>query len=79
MFLKHIKKVIEKGLKSKGQVIEYSGLTEVQLRAATQLAIYYFTDSANLDNLKGYHGFDSLNSATLAVAKILVEYAKNED
>lgn len=79
LFLKHIKKVIEKGLKSKGQVIEYSGLTEVQLRAATQLAIYYFTDSANLDNLKGYHGFDSLNSATLAVAKILVEYAKNED
>ncbi|HER5658460.1 TPA: FCT-2 pilus tip adhesin [Streptococcus pyogenes] len=80
-FLKHIKKVIEKGYREKGQAIEYSGLTETQLRAATQLAIYYFTDSAELDKdkLKDYHGFGDMNDSTLAVAKILVEYAQDSN
>ncbi|HER9980474.1 TPA: pilus ancillary protein 1 [Streptococcus pyogenes] len=79
VFLRHIKKVIEKGYRNKGQVIEYGGLTETQLRAATQLAIYYFTDSADLDKekLKNYHGFGDMDDSTLAVAKILVEYAQN--
>ncbi|MGT2934575.1 pilus ancillary protein 1 [Streptococcus castoreus] len=78
LFLKHIKKVIERGLRDKNQSIEYGGLSATQLRAATQLAIYYFTDSADLDNLKGYHGFDALDSKTLTVAKILIDYAKGD-
>ncbi|VHF42038.1 pilus ancillary protein 1 [Streptococcus pyogenes] len=80
-FLKHIKKVIEKGYKKKGD--SYNGLTETQFRAATQLAIYYFTDSADLKTLKtynngkGYHGFESMDEKTLAVTKELITYAQN--
>ncbi|HFT5971353.1 TPA: pilus ancillary protein 1 [Streptococcus pyogenes] len=80
-FLKHIKKVIEKGYKKKGD--SYNGLTETQFRAATQLAIYYFTDSADLKTLKtynngkGYHGFESMDEKTLAVTKELIIYAQN--
>lgn len=77
-FLKHIKKVIEKGYKKKGD--SYNGLTETQFRAATQLAIYYFTDSADLktyNNGKGYHGFESMDEKTLAVTKELITYAQN--
>lgn len=80
-FLKHIKKVIEKGYKKKGD--SYNGLTETQFRAATQLAIYYFTDSADLatlktyNNGKGYHGFESMDEKTLAVTKELINYAQD--
>ncbi|WP_261987944.1 pilus ancillary protein 1 [Streptococcus dysgalactiae] len=81
VFLKHIKKVIEKGYKKKGD--SYNGLTETQFRAATQLAIYYFTDSADLTTLKtynngkGYHGFESMDEKTLTVTKELINYAQD--
>ncbi|HGW2926588.1 TPA: pilus ancillary protein 1 [Streptococcus pyogenes] len=80
-FLKHIKKVIEKGYNKKGD--SYNGLTETQFRAATQLAIYYFTDSTDLKTLKtynngkGYHGFESMDEKTLAVTKELINYAQD--
>ncbi|AGQ28401.1 pilus ancillary protein 1 [Streptococcus pyogenes] len=78
-FLKHVKKVIEKGYKKKGD--SYNGLTETQFRAATQLAIYYFTDSVDLtkDRLKDFHGFGDMNDQTLGVAKKIVEYALSDE
>ncbi|HFJ4768648.1 TPA: pilus ancillary protein 1 [Streptococcus pyogenes] len=81
LFLKHIKKILDKGYKKKGDT--YKTLTEAQFRAATQLAIYYYTDSADLTTLKtyndnkGYHGFDKLDDATLAVVHELITYAKD--
>ncbi|VGV08700.1 pilus ancillary protein 1 [Streptococcus pyogenes] len=83
-FLTWIKKVIFKGYKGEGDNIP-SGLTPTQFRAATQLAIYYFTNSADLetlktyDNNKGYHGFEDMNEATLKVTKDLVAYALNNE
>ncbi|EZL08669.1 hypothetical protein Z396_01813 [Streptococcus pyogenes ABC020054955] len=80
-FLKHIKKILDKGYKKKGDT--YKTLTEAQFRAATQLAIYYYTDSADLTTLKtyndnkGYHGFDKLDDATLAVVHELITYAED--
>ncbi|VHD49794.1 fimbrial minor sturctural protein Cpa/FctA [Streptococcus pyogenes] len=81
LFLKHVKKVIENGYHKKGQAIPYNGLTEAQFRAATQLAIYYFTDSVNLtkDRLKDFHGFGDMNDQTLGVAKKIVEYALSDE
>ncbi|HER9660606.1 TPA: pilus ancillary protein 1 [Streptococcus pyogenes] len=81
LFLKHIKKILDKGYKKKGDT--YKTLTEAQFRAATQLAIYYYTDSADLTTLKtyndnkGYHGFDKLDDATLAVVHELITYAED--
>ncbi|EMC5220909.1 TPA: pilus ancillary protein 1 [Streptococcus pyogenes] len=81
LFLKHVKKVIENGYHKKGQAIPYNGLTEAQFRAATQLAIYYFTDSVDLtkDRLKDFHGFGDMNDQTLGVAKKIVEYALSDE
>ncbi|HER9354389.1 TPA: pilus ancillary protein 1 [Streptococcus pyogenes] len=81
LFLKHVKKVIENGYHKKGQAIPYNGLTEAQFRAATQLAIYYFTDSVDLtkDRLKDFHGFGDMNNQTLGVAKKIVEYALSDE
>ncbi|HES1574910.1 TPA: pilus ancillary protein 1 [Streptococcus pyogenes] len=81
LFLKHVKKVIENGYHKKGQAIPYNGLTEAQFRAATQLAIYYFTDSVDLtkDRLKDFHGFGDMNGQTLGVAKKIVEYALSDE
>lgn len=81
-FLTWIKKVIYKGYKGEQNNIP-EGLTATQFRAATQLAIYYFTNSADLDTLqsynggKGYHGFQDMNDATLEVTKNLIGYAQN--
>ncbi|HES0551265.1 TPA: pilus ancillary protein 1 [Streptococcus pyogenes] len=81
LFLKHVKKVIENGYHKKGQAIPYNGLTEAQFRVATQLAIYYFTDSVDLtkDRLKDFHGFGDMNDQTLGVAKKIVEYALSDE
>ncbi|HEQ6573912.1 TPA: pilus ancillary protein 1 [Streptococcus pyogenes] len=81
LFLKHVKKVIENGYHKKGQAIPYNGLTEAQFRAATQLAIYYFTDSVDLtkDRLKDFHGFGDMSDQTLGVAKKIVEYALSDE
>lgn len=81
LFLKHVKKVIENGYHKKGQAIPYNGLTEAQFRAATQLAIYYFTDSVDLtkDRLKDFHGFGDMNDQTVGVAKKIVEYALSDE
>ncbi|HGI1497489.1 TPA: pilus ancillary protein 1 [Streptococcus pyogenes] len=81
LFLKHVKKVIENGYHKKGQAIPYNGLTEAQFCAATQLAIYYFTDSVDLtkDRLKDFHGFGDMNDQTLGVAKKIVEYALSDE
>ncbi|VGV65457.1 pilus ancillary protein 1 [Streptococcus pyogenes] len=92
-FLKRIKKVIERGYGYQNNQTP-EGLTDVQFRAATQLAIYYFTDSANLETLKsygkpegeaenlekyGYHGFQFLESRALEVTRELIAYAENDE
>ncbi|EGL48475.1 pilus ancillary protein 1 [Streptococcus dysgalactiae] len=80
--LTYIKKVIHKGYKGENSNIP-DGLTATQFRAATQLAIYYFTNSADLDTLKtyndnkGYHGFEDMNEATVQATRNLIDYAMN--
>ncbi|MCK4018907.1 pilus ancillary protein 1 [Streptococcus suis] len=78
VFLKWIKKVINKGYKGGSDNLP-TGLTKTQFRAATQLAIYHFTDNADVDKWKNenIHGFGDMNDATLKVTKELIEYAQN--
>ncbi|HEM4280613.1 TPA: TQXA domain-containing protein [Streptococcus suis] len=78
VFLTWIKKVINRGYKGTNDNLP-QGLTETQFRAATQLAIYHFTDSADVDKWKSEdtHGFGDMNDATLKVTKDLIEYAQN--
>lgn len=73
--LSQIKKVLEKGYRDSSTT--YNNLTSTQFRAATQLAIYYFTDSADLDNLENYHGFGALPKEALDVTKEIVRYAED--
>ena len=63
------------------------GLTSTQLKAATQLAVYYYTDSAEItnDGLKAFgHGFDVLakdgdtENKIKAYTQALIEYAEKE-
>lgn len=78
VFLTWIKKVIHKGYKGTNDNLP-PGLTATQFRAATQLAIYHFTDNADVDKWKNenIHGFGDMNEATLKVTKELIEYAQN--
>ncbi|HHT7774159.1 TPA: DUF7601 domain-containing protein, partial [Streptococcus suis] len=80
VFLTWIKKVIHKGYKGTNDNLPQD-LTATQFRAATQLAIYHFTDSADVDKWKSEdtHGFGDMNDATLKVTKDLIEYAKNNE
>ncbi|MFI3082539.1 Cys-Gln thioester bond-forming surface protein [Streptococcus sp. 2022WUSS135] len=80
VFLTWIKKVIHKGYKGTNDNLPQD-LTATQFRAATQLAIYHFTDSADVDKWKSEdtHGFGDMNDATLKVTKALIEYAKNNE
>lgn len=73
--LSQIKKVLEKGYRDSSTT--YNNLTPTQFRAATQLAIYYFTDSADLDNLENYHGFGALPKEALNATKEIVRYAED--
>lgn len=90
-FLKRIKKVIERGYGYNNNPTP-EGLTDTKFRAATQLAIYYFTDSADLDTLKtygkpegepddlnryGFHGFQFMDEKTLAFTRELVKEAED--
>ena len=61
------------------------GLTSTQLKAATQLAVYYYTDSAEISNdgLKAFgHGFDVLakdgdtENKIKAYTQALIDYAE---
>lgn len=78
VFLTWIKKVIHKGYKGTNDNLPQD-LTKTQFRAATQLAIYHFTDNADVDKWKNenIHGFGDMNDATLKVTKDLIEYAQN--
>lgn len=73
--LSQVKKVLEKGYRDDSTT--YANLTSVEFRAATQLAIYYFTDSADLDNLADYHGFGALTTEALNATKEIVAYAED--
>ncbi|WP_105115310.1 thioester-forming surface-anchored protein [Streptococcus suis] len=75
-FLMWIKKTIYRGYNGYPESIP-EGLTATQFRAATQLAIYHFTDSADVDKWKSEdtHGFGDMNDATLKVTKDLIAYA----
>ncbi|HEL0601872.1 TPA: pilus ancillary protein 1 [Streptococcus equi subsp. zooepidemicus] len=75
--LSQIKKVLEKGYRDSSTT--YPNLTPTQFRAATQLAIYYFTDRADLNNLADYHGFGALPTEALNATKEIVAYAEDNN
>lgn len=81
VFLKRILKVMDKGYKAKGQ--KHKKLdTEVKYRAATQLALYYYTDSADVDRIRKheieYHGLEKIDSQTMEVVDEMIQYAEDD-
>lgn len=71
--VRNIKKVIEMGYNGRNS---YKGLTALEFRAATQLAIYYFTDSAPIDSSKKYHEFELFREEVFDAAREIVAFAK---
>lgn len=73
--VRNIKKVIEMGYKGQNR---YKDLTALEFRAATQLAIYYFTDSAPIDSSKEYHGFELFQEKVFDAAREIVKFAEDD-
>ena len=71
-----IKRVIFAGYPSLGAGIPFENTSDWGKRAATQLAIYYFTDSAPLDGSFG-DGFDHSGQEVIRDAEKIVEFANS--
>ncbi|MDK8278531.1 MAG: SpaA isopeptide-forming pilin-related protein, partial [Peptostreptococcus anaerobius] len=90
-FNNSIKRVLFAGYPNLKAGIDFKNLNDTGKRAATQLAIYHFTDKLDIDEIKNnqasgpsnvqgkYHGFDAYGVDVLDVAQSIVDFAKSSE